>query len=135
MADPAKIYVDAVSAAKKALGKDGELPKPRVDVLKTIQETTKSILALNKNREEMEKTLIDVATAVAKTKAAAKQYGDLCDGFNYELTAKDADTKKTVAMVTKIMLDGLQSIEEIMDEWSGFMDKLDKGLTDFRRLK
>jgi len=37
-----KIYNDAVASAKKVLGKDGELPKPRVDLPKVCDEANKT---------------------------------------------------------------------------------------------
>jgi hypothetical protein len=99
---PIKIYNDSVTAAKKLLGKDGELPKPRVDVPKTVDEGTKVLGVLIKNREEMEKTAIGVETAVAKVKAVAKQYGDMINGDHFELDPKDAKQKKIIAAVSGI---------------------------------
>jgi hypothetical protein len=134
MDDPGKVYADAVSATKKVLGKEGDLPKPRVDPVKTLEDARKAALGLNKSREEMEKTLIEVQTAVAKAKAVAKQYGDLVDGYNFGLNAKDPKDKKTIDAATKTMLDGLQQVEGLLETYSGRLDKLDKMLTDLSRL-
>jgi hypothetical protein len=58
-----------VASAKKELGNAGQLPKPRVDLLTTVDEAIKTVDAFNKNRAEMEKTVVDVETAMAKVKA------------------------------------------------------------------
>jgi hypothetical protein len=134
MDSPYKLYNDALAAANKALGKDGQLPKPRVDLLKTLDEGNKTLAGLSKQRQEMEKTVVDVEAAVAKIKGAAKQYGDLVDGNDFGLDEKDPKNKKLIASVTKTMLDALQGVEDNMDIWSGWMDKLDKVLTDLSRL-
>jgi hypothetical protein len=134
MDDPYKLYNDAITEANKALGKEGKLPKPRVDLLKTLDEGIKTLTGLNKQRKEMEKTIIDVEAAVAKIKGAAKQYGDLVDGDDFGLDAKDPKNKKLIASVTKTMLDALQGVEDNMDIWADWMDKLDKVLTDLSRL-
>ena len=62
------------------MGKDGELPKPRIDLLKTIDDAIKTVDDFNKNRADMEKTVVDIETAMAKLQAVAKQYGDTIDG-------------------------------------------------------
>jgi hypothetical protein len=134
MDDPVKLYNDAVADATKSLGKEGKLPKPRVDLAKVLEEGVKTATGLSKQRKEMEKTIVDVETAVAKIKAAAKQYGDIVDGDDFGLDAKDPKNKKLIAQVTKTMLDALQGVEDNMDIWSGWMDKLDKVLTDLSRL-
>ena len=134
MDDPYKLYNDAITEANKALGKEGKLPKPRVDLLKTLDEGNTALGALNKQRSEMEKTVVNVETAVAKIKAAAKQYGDLVDGDDFGLDDKDPKNKKLIAAVTKTMLDALQGVEDVMDTWTDWMDKLDKVLTDLSRL-
>jgi hypothetical protein len=134
MDSPYKLYNDAVADANKALGKEGKLPKPRVDVLKSLDEGNKTLTALNKQRQEMEKTVVEVEAAVAKIKGAAKQYGDIVDGDDFGLDAKDPKNKKLIASVTKTMLDALQGVEDNMDTWSDWMDKLDKVLTDLSRL-
>ena len=129
-----KPYVDAIAYANKTLGSDGKLPKQRVDLLKVFDDGTKTVLALNKQREEMEKQIVEVETGLAKIKGAAKQYGDLIDGDNFGLDAKDPKNKKIIADVSKKILDALGDIENTMDEWTGMMDKLDKVLTDLHRL-
>jgi hypothetical protein len=134
MDSPYKLYNDALAAANKALGKDGQLPKPRVDLLKTLDEGNKTLAGLSKQRQEMEKTVVDVEAAVAKIKGAAKQYGDLVDGNDFGLDEKDPKNKKLIASVTKTMLDALQGVEDNMDIWADWMDKLDKVLTDLSRL-
>jgi hypothetical protein len=134
-ASPIQDYENAVASAKKALGKEGALPKPRVDPLKVIDEAEKSLAGFNKNRAEMEKTTIDVVAAAAKVKAAAKQYGDMVDGDDFGLDAKDPKNKKIIAEVTKTMLDGLKGIEDQTDWRTDTLDKLDKVLKDLRRLK
>ena len=134
MDSPYKLYNDALAEANKALGKEGKLPKPRVDLLKTLDEGNTALGALNKQRSEIEKTVVNVETAVAKIKAAAKQYGDLVDGDDFGLDDKDPKNKKLIAAVTKTMLDALQGVEDVMDTWTDWMDKLDKVLTDLRRL-
>jgi hypothetical protein len=134
MDSPYKLYNDALTAANKALGKEGKLPKPRVDLLKTLDEGAKSLSALSKQRAEMEKTVVDVEAGVAKIKAAAKQYGDMVDGDDFGLDDKDPKNKKLIADVTKTMLGALQGVEDVMDTWSEWMDKLDKVLTDLSRL-
>jgi len=134
MDSPVKLYSDAVTSANKTLGKDGKLPKPRVDLLKTLDEGIKTLNGLNKQREGMEKTIVDVEAAIAKIKGAAKQYGDLVGGDDFGLDAKDPKNKKLIAEVSKTMLAALQGVEDIMDTWSGWMDKLDKVLTDLSRL-
>jgi hypothetical protein len=134
MDSPYKLYNDAVEEANKALGKEGKLPKPRVDLLKTLDEGNKTLNELNKQRSEMEKTVVNVEAAVAKIKGAAKQYGDLVDGNDFGLDDKDPKNKKLIAAVTKTMLDALQGVEDVMDTWTDWMDKLDKVLTDLSRL-
>jgi len=123
-----KIYGDAVAAAKKLLGKDGELPKPRVDLLKTLEEGNKIAGALWKAAEELDKAATDHEMIAAKVKTVAKQIANQIDGDNFGLDAKDPNNKKIIASATKIMLDALTRIEDNMDEWSDRLDKLDKML-------
>jgi hypothetical protein len=134
MDSPIKLYTDALASANKSLGKEGKLPKPRVDLLKTLDEGIKTLTGLNKQRGEMEKTIVDVEAIVAKIKGAAKQYGDIIGGDDFGLDDKDPKNKKLIAEVTKTMLDALQGVEDNMDMWAGWMDKLDKVLTDLSRL-
>ncbi len=129
-----KPYVDAIAYANKTLGSDGKLPKQRVDLLKVFDDGTKAVMDLNKQREEMEKQIVEVEGALAKIKGAAKQYGDLVDGDDFGLDAKDPKNKKIIADVSKKIVDALGDIENAMDDWTGMMDKLDKVLTDLHRL-
>jgi len=123
-----KIYNDAVTSAKKVLGKEGDLPKPRVDFPKICDEANKTAAGLNKGRAELEKLLIDVDADLAKIKAAAKQYANMVDGNNFGLDAKDPKNKKIITEATKIMVDAMKEIQDNMDEWTSRMDKLDKVL-------
>jgi len=93
-ADPVRDYQSALASAKKTLGKEGALPKPRVDPMKVLDELDKTITGFNKLREEMEKTAVNVDGTVAKLKAAAKQYGDIIDGDDFGLDAKGQKTKR-----------------------------------------
>jgi hypothetical protein len=129
-----KLYTDALASANKSLGKEGKLPKPRVDLLKTFDAGITTVTGLNKQRGEMEKTIVDVEASVAKIKGAVKQYGDMIDGDDFGLDVKDPKNKKLIAEVTKTMLDALQGVEDKMDTYAGWMDKLDKVLTDLHRL-
>jgi hypothetical protein len=127
-------YTNAVADAKKTLGKDGDLPKPRVDIGKAWEEAFKVSRELLKQRGEVEKTAVEVQTAMAKVKAAAKLYGDMIDGNDFGLDSKDAKQKKIIADVTKTMLDGLKGFEDFTDMFSDRMDKLERVLTDLSRL-
>jgi hypothetical protein len=134
MDSPVKVYNDAVAAAKKALGNDGTLTKPRVDVGKVADEVIKAKAAFDKARVDVETQLVGFETALGKLKTVAKQYGDLVDGDNFKLDAKDAKNKKTITDVTKILLDAMSQIKQDADTVTDRLDKLDKVMTDMRRL-
>jgi hypothetical protein len=134
MDSPIKVYNDAVAAAKKALGKDGTLTKPRVDVGKVADDLMKAKSTFDKARADVETQLVGFETALAKLKAAAKQYSNLVDGDNFDLDAKDAKNKKTITDVTKILVDAMSQIEQDADTVTDRLDKLDKVMTDMRRL-
>ena len=53
-------YTDAVTAAKKVLGKQGKLPKPKVDLPKIGGEFEKAYHSFAKARDELEKQLVNV---------------------------------------------------------------------------
>jgi len=138
MANRGKVFNDAVTSAKKSLGKEGELPKQRVNLAQTIDELNKVHDVFDKQRGDLEKTIVDAETGAAKLKAVAKQYSDVIDGNDFGLDAKDPKNKKIIAEVTKTMLDALQGIEDFADEASDRLDKLDKldkVLTNLSRLK
>ncbi len=128
------VYADAVAAAKKVLGKEGELPKPKVDLNKIGDEFAKAYQSFKSALDELEKQLVEFVTAGEKVKAATKQYANICDGDDFGLDAKNADNKKKIADATKIMLGALGKIEDDMDRNETRLDKLDRVLTDIRRL-
>jgi hypothetical protein len=134
MDSPVKVYSDAVAAAKKAVGKDGTLTNPRVDVGKVAHEVIKVKAGFDKARVDVETQLVSFETALAKLRAAAKQYSDLVDGDSFDLDAKDTKNKKTIIEVTKIILDAMSEIEQDADTVTDRLDKLDKVMTDMRRL-
>jgi hypothetical protein len=129
-----KLYNDALADAKKQLGKDGELPKPRVDLMKTMEESAKLLDGFHDAKDALEKRIPDLEASFTKVKAAAKQYGNLVDGSAFGLDPKDAKQKKIIADVAKTILDALGEIEDQIDVGAGRLDKLDRILANTARL-
>ena len=130
-----KLYNDALAEAEQGARQGRQAAEAACRSAEDPDEGNTALGApANKQRSEMEKTVVNVETAVAKIKAAAKQYGDLVDGDDFGLDDKDPKNKKLIAAVTKTMLDALQGVEDVMDTWTDWMDKLDKVLTDLSRL-
>ena len=130
MPNPVKDYHAGLAAAKKALGKDGHLPKPRVDVEKELEHATKVMDKLFAQRVEMQKVTVEVSGELAKVKAAAKLYGDMIGNDNFGLNPKDAKQKKVIDEAAKAMLDALGAVEKDMDWFTDHLDRLDKILVN-----
>lgn len=128
-------WSDAVAAANKVLGKDGKLPKPRVDPTSMYPIVTKAWEAFNATRETLEKNLLEVENAFTQSKNTFKQYADLVDGDDFGLKEDDADDKKRIETVTDIILKALKNLENKCDEQVESLSKLDRIITDLRRLK
>jgi hypothetical protein len=127
-------YTDAAEAAKKVLGKEGELPKPKVDLIQIGEEWVKGHDSYAKTCKDLEKEIVDFSALCQKVKVAAKQYANLCDGDDFNLDAKNPDNKKKIVAATKIMLDGMGQITGDMDKNISRLEKLDRALTDLKRL-
>ena len=130
MPNPVGDYNAGVAAAKNALGKDGHLPKPRVDVLKELEHAGKAMDKLNAMRAEMQKVTVEISGELAKVKAAAKLYADMIGNDKFGLDPKDAKQKKTIDEASKAMLDGLGAVEKDMDWFTDHLDRLDKILVN-----
>jgi hypothetical protein len=128
-------WSDAVAAAQKILGKDGKLPKPRVDPASTYTLLGKVWDPFDKARESLEKALLDVENAFSQSKNILKQYGDLVDGQNFGLKENDPKDKKRIADVTSIILKALQSLEDKCDENIDTLSKLDHLVADLQKVK
>lgn len=110
------------------------MPKPRVDLVKTIDEAAKVLDDFHDAKDALEKRIPSLEASFTKVKAAAKQYGNLVDGNDFGLDPKDAKQKKIIADVTKTILDALGTIEDTIDTGAGRLDKLDKILANTARL-
>jgi hypothetical protein len=128
-------WSDAVSAAQKALGKDGKLPKPRVDPASMYPIVIKAMDAFNKSREGLEKTLLDYENAFSQSKNTFKQYADMVDGADFGLNEDDEECKKKMAAASAILLKALKEMQEGCDKNIDNLSKLDRFVTDLQRLK
>lgn len=123
-----KDYTNAVAAAQKALGKQGALPKPRVDPADVLEDARKTLGVVIKKISELSASSDDAEAAGAKVKAAAKQYAGVIKGNDFGLDADDPKNKKIIAEVTKTMLDALKGLEDLADHVSDQLDNIDKAL-------
>ena len=128
-------WSDAVTAANKILGKDGKLPKPRVDPASMYPILSKGWEGLNASREELQKKLLDLQNAFTQSKNTFKQYGDIVDGEDFGLNENDPDDKKRISDVSGIILKALKSMEDQCDARVAELAKLDQILTNLKRLK
>jgi hypothetical protein len=128
-------WSDALAAANKVLGKDGKLPKPRVDPASMYPLVSKAWEPFDKNREALEKNLLDLQNAFSQAKNTFKQYADMVDGANFGLKEDDADDKKRIDTVTDLILKALKSLEDKSDSQIETLSKLDRFIIDLRRLK
>ena len=127
-------WSDAVSAAQKALGKEGKLPKPRVDPASMYPLVTKAWEAFDKSRESLEKSLLDLENAFTQAKNTFKQYADMVDGNNFGLDEDDAEAKKKIDAASQILLKALTTLQDASDTKVDQLNKLDRLVTDLRRL-
>lgn len=68
-----KDYMNALTAAQKALGKQGALPTPRVDPADVLEDAGKALGTVIKKISELSASSDIAEAAGAKLKAAAKQ--------------------------------------------------------------
>ena len=128
-------WSDAVAAAQKALGREGKLPKPRVDPASMYPVLSKAWEPFRKNRDALEKDLLDLENAYTQAKNTFKQYADMVEGDDFGLNEDDAEAKKKIDAATAILLKALKSLEDSCDVFVDRLGKLDRVLTDLRRLK
>jgi len=128
-------WEDAKVEAKKLLGKEGKVPKLRVDPSSLAPELNRIWDAFNKARSEVEAKLLDLQDGYSKAKNAAKQCGDVIDGDDFGLNQDDPKDKKRIAEVTKVLLDGLSDIEGVCDSYVSELGKLDTLISNLRKLK
>jgi hypothetical protein len=127
-------WSDAVSAAKKALGKEGELPRPRVDPESVYGQVGKTWEAFDKSREDIEKKLLDMENKFSEAKNTFRQYSDLVEGNDFGLDEDNADNEKKIKAAGDILLKELKRLQDKCDEELDTLAKLDRYLTDLRRL-
>jgi hypothetical protein len=127
-------WSDAVSKAKAALGKEGKLPKPRVDPEVVYTNVGKSWGGFDKSREDLEKKILELENTFSTAKNTFAQYYDLVDGDDFELDEKVADNGKKIKAASDILLKELERLESRCDEELKTLSTLDRLLTDLRRL-
>ncbi len=130
---PASDYRKALADAKKLLDKNGELPKPRVDPLKAVDEADKPFDDLSKLVAGLETNIVASQTAVAKVILASKQYGDMIEASDFGLDPKKADDKKTIDAVQKLISPALDALEKHGDNINKVLSDLDKSLTSLSK--
>ena len=123
------------SAAKKILGKDGKLPKPRVDPRKSIEVANKAVDAFKKNIGDLEKGVLDLENAFSTYKNTFQQYSDIVDGANFGLDEDDPDDKKKIAAAIDAMQKGIDVRIKEMDGFLSMLRKLDQIIGNLRRLE
>jgi len=133
MAGTEKAWADAKAQAQKIIGKEGKLPKPRVDPMTAMDDANKLLHELFKARDTLEGKLIAAQAACAKVTLAAKQYGDMVDGADFDLDAKKPDDKKKIADAQKVLEDQLGTIEKFADKVTDILGTLDKSLASIEK--
>jgi hypothetical protein len=128
-------WSDALAAAHKILGKDGKLPKARVDPASMYPIVEKAWAPFNKAREGIEKALLDLENAFSQSKNTFKQYGDLVDGQDFGLKEDDPKDKKRIADVTGIILKALGTLEDQCDQQIDTLSKLDSLVANLQKVK
>ena len=128
-------WSDAVAAAQKVLGKEGKLPKARVDIASLFPAFDKAFGAFDNSRASLEKTLLDLENVLSQMKNTIKQYADMVDGNDFGLDEDKPDDKKKIDQATDIMMKIFKKGQENCDAYLDELSKLDRLVTNLNRLK
>jgi hypothetical protein len=130
-----KLWTDAMADANKALGKDGDLPKPRLDIVKACEGLEDVNDDFDKMEDAVEKVIDDMNSASTKVQAATKAYRNQIEKDMFGLDPSDAKNKKTIAAVSKILTSALDSIDGYAMSCDSLGDDLDKAIANVKRPK
>ena len=128
-------WKESKATAEKLLGKDGKLPKPRVDIGTIYDPIQKAWEAWDKSKGDLESKTLSVQKGLADAKLVCTQYFDMIDGNDFGLKKDDPNDKKRIEAVTKILKTELQHLQSIFDQGIEELAKLDRVLTNLDRLK
>ena len=128
-------WTDAVAAAKKDLGKDGSLPKPRLDIVKALEDLEDAGNALQKKQDELESAIDALEAASSKVTTAVKAYRNMVDGDDFDLDDSDPKSKKIIASVTKDLLKTLGDGAQVAKSYDDLADDIDKFLAGLQHPK
>jgi len=123
-----------VTAAKKLLGNGAEMPKPRTDPLVALQAANKAVQDFRNSIHGLGDQLLKLQNAIGAYKNTLDQYSDIVDAADFGLDEKKPDDKKKIDAAKNIMQKGIDEKTKEADEYFNELKKLDKIITNLRRL-
>jgi len=122
------------TTAKKVLGNNAKLPKPRTDPVTALQAANKVVQDFRTSIHGLGDQLLKLQNAIGAYKNTLEQYSDIVDASDFELDEKKPDDKKRIDAAKSIMEKGIAEKVKDADEYFGELKKLDKIITNLRRL-
>jgi hypothetical protein len=126
-------WADAKSKAQKVLGKDGKLPKPRVDIEGAMDAAGKLVVEVDKARDVLATKIGAATEGFAKVTNAAKLYDNMIGGSDFGLDPKKPDDKKQITAAQTILSDQLDEIRKLGDQFTKILNDLDKSLESIEK--
>ncbi|HZR21852.1 MAG TPA: hypothetical protein VFE51_31510 [Verrucomicrobiae bacterium] len=120
--------------AKKILGNGAKLPKPRTDPIAALQAANKVVEDFRKSIHGLGDQLLKLENAIDAYKNTLDQYSDIVDAADFDLDEKKPDDKKKIDAAKNIMQKGIAEKVKDADEYFNELKKLDKIITNLRRL-
>src|SRR5437868_11506595 len=122
------------TAAKKILGNSAKMPKARTDPVVVTQNVNKLVREFSDSIKGVGDKLLALENAVDGYKNTFDQYGDIVDGFDFGLDENKPDEKKKIETARGIFHKAFDEKLKDADDFKGELKKLDKILTNLRRL-